>query len=204
MTNREPLSVRYGIGCQEHDQEGRVITLEYDNYYVVTVYTPNAGEELRRLDYRIAWDKAFGAFVAALDKPVLLCGDLNVANTNLDVYDPLTLAGSTGFTNEERLGFRRHLLSQLTDAYRLVHPKERKYSWWSYFDRARGKGLGLAHRLLACFAFAGKQGGGSRDFGRRWRQRPLSGAAGHRLKRLNRKSTGFRRLSVSFFLSEDQ
>ena len=142
MTNREPLSVRYGIGCQEHDQEGRVITLEYDNYYVVTVYTPNAGEELRRLDYRIAWDKAFGAFVAALDRPVLLCGDLNVANTNLDVYDPLTLAGSTGFTNEERLGFRRHLLSQLTDAYRLVHPKERKYSWWSYFDRAREKGWG--------------------------------------------------------------
>lgn len=142
MAKEEPLSVRYGIGKEEHDHEGRVLTVEYDQYYVVDVYTPNAGEGLKRLDYRMKWDKAFGAYIASLDKPVMLCGDFNVANENIDVYDPMTLAGSTGFTNEERKGFRKNLLTQLIDTYRLMHPKEVKYTWWSYVERGREAGNG--------------------------------------------------------------
>lgn len=142
MAKKEPIDVRYGIGQEEHDHEGRVLTLEYDAYYVVDVYTPNAGEGLRRLDYRMKWDKAFGAYIASLDKPVMLCGDFNVANENIDVYDPMVLAGSTGFTNEERKGFRKNLLNQLIDTYRLIHPRDVKYTWWSYVERGREAGNG--------------------------------------------------------------
>ncbi len=142
MTKTEPEKVTYGINMPEHDKEGRVLTLEYDRFYVVDVYTPNSGEGLKRLDYRMEWDKAFGRYIASLDKPVLLCGDFNVANQNIDIYDPLALAGATGFTNEERKGFRKNLLSRLVDAYRVIHPADQTYTWWSYVERGREQGKG--------------------------------------------------------------
>lgn len=142
MSYDEPLNVFYGIGQEEHDQEGRVITLEYENYYLIDVYIPNAGENLKRLEYRKEWDIAFGKYIKSLDKPILLCGDFNVAIHEIDVYDPNAAHGHGGYTDEERQGFQKNLLSDLVDIYRHKHPEERKYTWWSYYERGRERGEG--------------------------------------------------------------
>ncbi len=139
---KEPLSVHYGIDQPEHDTEGRVITLEYEGYYVMTVYTPNAGSELKRLDYRMDWDIAFGNYVRSLDKPVLICGDFNVANEEIDLKNPKTNRHNAGFTDEERNSFKANLLTQLQDSYRTLYPDKVEYSWWSYRFRAREKNAG--------------------------------------------------------------
>lgn len=142
FAKEEPLQVRYGIGIEEHDTEGRVITLEYPEFYVVTVYTPNAGSELKRLDYRMEWDKAFGQYIRSLDKPVCLCGDLNVANEEIDLKNPKTNHKNAGFTDEERNSFKENLLSFLKDTYRTLYPEKVEYSWWSYRFKAREKNAG--------------------------------------------------------------
>lgn len=142
MTYEKPVSVHYGINQEEHDQEGRVITLEYNDFYLIDVYVPNAGENLRRLEYRQEWDKAFGNYISSLDKPVLVCGDFNVANQEMDVYNEKLEKDKGGMTKEERFGFNTYLLNQLVDVYRLKNPEERKYTWWSYYERGREKGEG--------------------------------------------------------------
>ena len=134
--------MHYGIDQPEHDTEGRVITLEYEGYYVMTVYTPNAGSELKRLDYRMDWDIAFGNYVRSLDKPVLICGDFNVANEEIDLKNPKTNRHNAGFTDEERNSFKANLLTQLQDSYRTLYPDKVEYSWWSYRFRAREKNAG--------------------------------------------------------------
>ncbi len=139
---QEPLSVAYGINMPEHDTEGRVITVEYETYYLVTVYTPNAGSGLKRLDYRMEWDKAFGAYVQSLDKPVLICGDLNVANEEIDLKNPKTNHKNAGFTDEERDSFKANLLPAFKDSYRTLYPEKVEYSWWSYRFKAREKNAG--------------------------------------------------------------
>lgn len=141
----EPLGVTYGIGVEEHDREGRVITAEFENFYAVTCYTPNSQNELRRLDYRLTWEDAFLAYLKALDakKPVVLCGDLNVAHTEIDLKNPKTNRKNAGFTDEERGKMTVLLGSGFTDTYRYFNPdKEGVYSWWSYRFRAREKNAG--------------------------------------------------------------
>lgn len=138
----EPLRVNYGIGIEEHDTEGRVITLEFDNYFVVTVYTPNSGDGLKRLDYRMEWDQAFSHYIQSLDKPVLLCGDLNVANEEIDIKNPKTNRRNAGFTDEERNSFKANILTLLKDSYRTLYPEKVEYSWWSYRFKAREKNAG--------------------------------------------------------------
>lgn len=142
FSKTEPLSVRYGIGQEEHDQEGRVITCEFEEYYVLTVYTPNSGEGLKRLDYRMEWDQAFAHYVASLDKPVFICGDLNVANEEIDLKNPKTNHKNAGFTDEERESFKKNLLSQFKDSYRTLYPEKVEYSWWSYRFNSRAKNAG--------------------------------------------------------------
>ena len=142
FSKTEPLSVRYGIGIEEHDQEGRVITCEFDEYYILTVYTPNSGEGLKRLDYRMEWDKAFSQYVASLDKPVFICGDLNVANEEIDLKNPKTNHKNAGFTDEERDSFKKNLLTQFKDSYRTLYPEKIEYSWWSYRFNSRAKNAG--------------------------------------------------------------
>ena len=145
FTRREPLSVRYGIGIPEHDTEGRVITLEYDNFYLVTCYTPNAQRELTRLDYRMAWEDAFLAYLKALDrkKPVILCGDLNVAHQPIDLKNPSSNRHNAGFTDEERGAFTRLLDNGFTDTFRHLYPDVTgAYSWWSYMFNARANNAG--------------------------------------------------------------
>ncbi len=143
-TRHTPLSVSYGIGVDEHDHEGRVITLEMDDFYLVTVYTPNSQDGLRRLDYRMAWEDAFLAYLQALDakKPVVVCGDMNVAHQEIDLKNPKTNRRNAGFTDEERAKFSHLLASGFTDTFRLLHPDEIKYSWWSYRFKAREKNAG--------------------------------------------------------------
>ena len=143
-TRQTPLSVSYGIGVDEHDHEGRVITLEMDDFYLVTVYTPNSQDGLRRLDYRMAWEDAFLAYLQALDakKPVVVCGDMNVAHQEIDLKNPKTNRRNAGFTDEERAKFSHLLASGFTDTFRLLHPDEIKYSWWSYRFKAREKNAG--------------------------------------------------------------
>ena len=143
-TRHTPLSVSYGIGVDEHDHEGRVITLEMDDFYLVTVYTPNSQDGLRRLDYRMAWEDAFLAYLHALDakKPVVVCGDMNVAHQEIDLKNPKTNRRNAGFTDEERAKFSHLLASGFTDTFRLLHPDEIKYSWWSYRFKAREKNAG--------------------------------------------------------------
>ncbi len=143
-TRHTPLSVSYGIGVDEHDHEGRVITLEMDDFYLVTVYTPNSQDGLRRLDYRMAWEDAFLAYLQALDakKPVVVCGDMNVAHQEIDLKNPKTNRRNAGFTDEERAKFSHLLESGFTDTFRLLHPDEIKYSWWSYRFKAREKNAG--------------------------------------------------------------
>lgn len=143
-TRKEPLAVTYGIGIDEHDHEGRVITLEYDKFFLVTVYTPNAQEELRRLDYRMTWEDAFQAYLHQLDakKPVIVCGDMNVAHQEIDLKNPKTNRRSAGFTDEERSKMTQLLSNGFTDTFRTLHPEQITYSYWSYRFRAREKNAG--------------------------------------------------------------
>ena len=145
FTKEEPLSVKYGIGIDEHDHEGRVITAEFDTYYVVTCYTPNSQNELKRLDYRMKWEDDFLNYLKELEKtkPVILCGDLNVAHTEIDLKNPKTNRKNAGFTDEEREKMTVLLGSGFTDTFRHFYPdKEGIYSWWSYRFKAREKNAG--------------------------------------------------------------
>lgn len=144
FSKQEPISVSYGIGIEEHDKEGRVITAEYDNFYLVTVYTPNSQKELARLGYRMAWEEAFKAFLLELDakKPVVVCGDLNVAAEEIDLKNPKSNHFSAGFSDEERQKFRELKAAGFVDSFRHLHPEEVKYSWWSYMFKAREKNVG--------------------------------------------------------------
>ena len=145
FTKEEPLSVRLGIGIEEHDREGRVITAEFESFFAVTCYTPNSQNELRRLDYRMEWEDAFLAYLKELEKtkPVILCGDLNVAHKEIDLKYPKTNRKNAGFTDEERGKMTVLLNNGFTDTYRYFNPdKEGVYSWWSYRFRAREKNAG--------------------------------------------------------------
>ena len=145
FTRQEPLSVSYGIGIEEHDQEGRVITLEFGDFYLVTVYTPNSQNELARLSYRMEWEDAFLAYLKKLEekKPVIFCGDLNVAHREIYLKNPKTNRRNAGFTDEEREKFSRLLESGFIDTFRYFYPdQEQIYSWWSYRFRAREKNAG--------------------------------------------------------------
>ena len=141
----KPLSVTYGLGIEEHDHEGRVITLELESYYLITVYTPNSQEELRRLDYRMKWDDDFRAYLKKLEekKPVIVCGDLNVAHKEIDLKNPKTNRKNAGFTDEERAKFTTLLESGFTDTFSYFYPEQEGiYSWWSYRFKAREKNAG--------------------------------------------------------------
>ena len=145
FTKREPISVQYGIGIEEHDQEGRVITLEFEDFYFVTVYTPNSQSELARLDYRMQWETDFLAYLKRLEekKPVVFCGDLNVAAEEIDLKNPKTNRKNAGFTDEERDKFRTLKAAGFIDTFRYFYPdQEGIYSWWSYRFSARKKNAG--------------------------------------------------------------
>ena len=144
FTKHEPISVKYGIGIEEHDHEGRAITLEYENFYLLNVYTPNAQRELARLDYRMSWEDALREYMIELDKkkPVIYCGDLNVAHEEIDLKNPKTNHFSAGFSDEERGKFSELLASGFTDTFRALYPDTVKYSWWSYMYGARQKNVG--------------------------------------------------------------
>ena len=145
FAKNEPLSVSYGIGIEEHDKEGRVITLEYDNFYLVTCYTPNSQNELKRLPYRMQWEDDFREYLKTLDakKPVVLCGDLNVAHNEIDLKNPKTNRRNAGFSDEERAKMTELLGSGFTDTFRYFYPDaEGIYSWWSYRFKAREKNAG--------------------------------------------------------------
>ena len=145
FTRHQPLSVAYGIGVEEHDHEGRVITLEMPHFYLITVYVPNSQDELRRLDYRMTWEDAFLAYIKGLEekKPVIFCGDLNVAHREIDLKNPKTNRRNAGFTDEERAKFTHLLASGFTDTFRHFYPEQKDiYSWWSYRFKAREKNAG--------------------------------------------------------------
>ncbi len=145
FTKKEPLSVKYGIGIEEHDHEGRVITLEFDNYYLITVYTPNSQDGLKRLEYRMKWEADFFDYLKELEKtkPVIFCGDLNVAHKEIDLKNPKTNRKNAGFTDEERACMSKLLENGFTDTFRLKYPDlENAYSWWSYRFNARAKNAG--------------------------------------------------------------
>lgn len=145
FTRAEPLSVTYGLGLEEHDHEGRVITAEYPGFYLVCCYTPNAQNELKRLDYRMTWEDAFRAYLQALDekKPVILCGDLNVAHQEIDLKNPKSNRGNAGFSDQERGKFGALLDSGFTDVFRARNPDlTGAYSWWSYRFNARKNNAG--------------------------------------------------------------
>ena len=145
FTRREPMSVAYGIGIEEHDQEGRVLTLEFAEFYLVTVYTPNSQSELARLDYRMRWEDAFLSYLKGLEekKPIVFCGDLNVAHKEIDLKNPKTNRKNAGFTDEERGKFSTLLGQGFIDTYRYFYPdQEGIYSWWSYRFQARKKNAG--------------------------------------------------------------
>ncbi len=145
FTRRKPLCVSYGLGIEEHDHEGRVVTLEMDTFFLVTVYTPNSQDGLRRLDYRMGWDDAFRAYLLELDKkkPVVVCGDMNVAHEEIDLKNPKTNRRNAGFTDEEREKFSTLLKAGFTDTFRHFFPtQEGAYSWWSYRFHAREKNAG--------------------------------------------------------------
>ena len=143
-SRHQPLNVTYGLGIEEHDHEGRVITLEFDHFFLVTVYTPNSQDGLRRLDYRMTWEEAFYQYLHQLDeqKPVIVCGDLNVAHQEIDLKNPKTNRQNAGFTDQEREKMTFLLQNGFTDSFRLLHPDEVKYSWWSYRFKAREKNAG--------------------------------------------------------------
>lgn len=145
FVKEEPVSVTYGVGVPELDTEGRMITLEYPNFYLVTCYTPNAQRELARIDHRLNWDEAFRARLTELDanKPVIVCGDLNVAHKEIDLKNPAANRGNAGFSDQERESFQKTLDLGFTDSFRYLHPEETgAYSWWSYMFRAREKNAG--------------------------------------------------------------
>lgn len=157
-TRHTPLAVIYGIGIDEHDHEGRVITLEMDDFYLVTCYTPNSQDGLRRLDYRMKWEVDFLSYIKTLDekKPVILCGDLNVAHEEIDLKNPKTNRHNAGFTDEERSRMTTLLGSGFIDTFRTLHPDDVTYSWWSYRFHAREKNAGwridyfiISSRLLS-------------------------------------------------------
>lgn len=144
FTKKTPLSVTYGIGIPEHDHEGRVITLEYENYFMVTCYTPNSKQELERLSYRQVWEDDFRAYLSGLraKKPVVMCGDLNVAHEEIDLKNPKTNHHSAGFTDEEREKMTELLNAGFVDSFRALYPDKAEYSWWSYRFHAREKNVG--------------------------------------------------------------
>lgn len=145
FTRIKPLSVTYGIGIEEHDQEGRVITAEYENFYLVCCYTPNSQRELARLEYRMTWEDAFRNYLLELDKkkPVILCGDLNVAHQEIDLKNPKTNRKNAGFSDEERAKMTELLESGFTDTFRHLYPDAiEEYSWWSYMGKARERNTG--------------------------------------------------------------
>ena len=145
FTKKEPLSVKNGIGIEEHDHEGRVITLEFENFFIVTVYTPNSQNELKRLDYRMKWEDAFREYLLSLKekKGVIVCGDMNVAHNEIDLKNPKTNHNNAGFTDEEREKMTKLLESGFVDSFRYFYPDaENIYSWWSYRFQARAKNAG--------------------------------------------------------------
>ena len=145
FAKKEPLSVTYGLGIEELDTEGRLITLEYENFYLVTCYTPNAQRELARIDHRLKWDEAFREYLKRLDetKPVIACGDLNVAHQEIDLKNPKSNRGNAGFSDEERESFTKTLEAGFTDSFRHLHPDVTgAYTWWSYMFKAREKNAG--------------------------------------------------------------
>ena len=145
FTKQKPITIKYGIGIEEHDKEGRVITLEFEKFYMVNVYTPNSKRELERLDYRMIWENEMRKYLLHLNekKPVIMCGDLNVAHEEIDLKNPKTNRHNAGFTDEEREKMTELLNSGFTDSFRYLYPnKEEAYSWWSYMGRAREKNIG--------------------------------------------------------------
>lgn len=145
FTKQEPLSVTYGIGIAEHDQEGRVITAEFEEYYVIVVYVPNSQRELTRLDYRMQWEEAFLNYIKGLEKvkPVIYCGDLNVAHQEIDLKNPKTNHQNAGFTDQERACFTKVLENGYVDSFRYLYPEVKDvYSWWSYMFKSREKNAG--------------------------------------------------------------
>ena len=145
FTKEKPVNVSYGLGIPEHDREGRVITLEFPDYYVLTCYTPNSQNELKRLDYRMEWEDAFFAYIKGLDqkKPLIYCGDLNVAHEEIDLKNPSTNRRNAGFTDEEREKMTRVLTNGFVDSFRYLHPEEKDaYCWWSYRMKARERNVG--------------------------------------------------------------
>ena len=144
FAKHEPISVKYGLGIDEHDHEGRAITLEYENFYLLNVYTPNSQRELTRLDYRMTWEDALRNYMMELDKvkPVIYCGDLNVAHEEIDLKNPKTNHFSAGFTDQERGKFTELLNSGFSDTFRSLYPDKIEYSWWSYMFQARQKNVG--------------------------------------------------------------
>ncbi len=153
FTKKEPLSVAYGVGIEEHDHEGRVITLEFADFYFITVYTPNAQDGLKRLDYRMRWEDDFLAYIKKLDekKPVIYCGDLNVAHKEIDLKNPKSNRKNPGFTDEERGKMSAVLESGFIDTFRYLYPdKEQIYSWWSYRFKAREKNAGWRIDYFIC------------------------------------------------------
>ena len=145
FTKIDPVSVRYGIGIEEHDKEGRVITLEFEKFYMVNIYTPNSKRELERLDYRQVWEDEIRKYLLKLNevKPVIMCGDLNVAHKEIDLKNPKTNRRNAGFTDEERNKMTELLNAGFIDTFRYLYPdKEEQYSWWSYMGKAREKNVG--------------------------------------------------------------
>ena len=145
FTKHTPLSVSYNLGIEQHDTEGRVITLEYEGFYLVCVYTPNSQDGLRRIDYRMSWEDDFRAHLTALDKikPVIVCGDMNVAHEEIDLKNPKTNVGNPGFSDQEREKFTQLLSAGFTDSFRCLYPDKRDaYSWWSYRAAARARNVG--------------------------------------------------------------
>jgi len=144
FTRVKPLSVAHNLGIPEHDTEGRAVTLEFADFYLVCVYTPNAQDGLKRLDYRMSWEDAFRAYLCGLDKkkPVVVCGDMNVAHEEIDLKNPKQNAGNAGFSDEERGKFTELLAAGFTDTFRSLHPDDVEYSWWSYRMKARERNAG--------------------------------------------------------------
>ena len=145
FSKKDPVSVAYGLGIEEHDHEGRVITLEYDDFYLICVYVPNSQRELTRLEYRMTWEDAFRSYVNGLNKtkPVIWCGDLNVAHQEIDLKNPKTNRGNAGFTDQEREKMSEILAEGYTDTFRFKYPDRKDaYSWWSYMGNARAKNVG--------------------------------------------------------------
>lgn len=156
-TRKKPINVTYGMGVEEHDHEGRIITLEMDDFYLITCYTPNSQDGLKRLDYRMRWEDDFLDYLKRLDtiKPIILCGDLNVAHEEIDLKNPKTNRKNAGFTDEERAKMSRLLSNGFVDTFRQLYPEQVTYSWWSYRFRAREKNAGwridyfiISNRLL--------------------------------------------------------